>query len=64
MRHSTLDLKIQFLQVRDLLKNLFLLTAAAARGVKADIMRNECVVKRGGIPVVTDRKQRFLLYLT
>ena len=51
------------LHVQDLTKNLFSLTAAAARGMTVEITRNECVVKRGGTPVATGRKQGFLMYL-
>ena len=51
------------LHVQDLTKNLFSLTAAAARGMTVEITRNECVVRRGGTPVATGRKQGFLIYL-
>uniref|UniRef100_A0AAV1V1L8 CCHC-type domain-containing protein n=1 Tax=Peronospora matthiolae TaxID=2874970 RepID=A0AAV1V1L8_9STRA len=51
------------LHVQDSSKNLFSLTAAAARGMTVEITRNECVVKRGRKPVATGRKQDFLLYL-
>ena len=62
--HAWIDARLEnTLHVQDLSKNLFLLTAAAARGMTVKITRNECVVKRGGTPVATGRKQGFLLYL-
>ena len=51
------------LHVQDLSKNLFSLTAAAARGMTVEITRDECVIKRGGTAVATGRKQGFLMYL-
>ena len=42
---------------------MFLLTAAAARGMTVEITRNECVVNRGETPFTTGRKQGFLMYL-
>ena len=62
--HAWIDARLEnALYVQDLSKNLFSLTAAAARGMAVDITRNECVVKRGGTPVATGRKQGFLMYL-
>uniref|UniRef100_A0AAV1TIP8 Polyprotein n=1 Tax=Peronospora matthiolae TaxID=2874970 RepID=A0AAV1TIP8_9STRA len=62
--HAWIDARLEnTLHVQDLSKNLFSLTAAAARGMTVEITRNECVVKRGGTPVATGRKQGFLLYL-
>uniref|UniRef100_A0AAV1U3E5 CCHC-type domain-containing protein n=1 Tax=Peronospora matthiolae TaxID=2874970 RepID=A0AAV1U3E5_9STRA len=61
--HAWIDARLEnTLHVQDLSKNLFLLTAAAARGMTVEITRNECMVKRGGKPVGTGRKQGFLLY--
>uniref|UniRef100_A0AAV1TJ00 Integrase catalytic domain-containing protein n=1 Tax=Peronospora matthiolae TaxID=2874970 RepID=A0AAV1TJ00_9STRA len=63
-RHAWIDARLEnTLHGQDLSKNLFSLTAAAARGMTVEITRNECVVKRGGTPVATGRKQGFLLYL-
>uniref|UniRef100_A0AAV1U342 Polyprotein n=1 Tax=Peronospora matthiolae TaxID=2874970 RepID=A0AAV1U342_9STRA len=62
--HAWIDARLEnTLHVQDSSKNLFSLTAAAARGMTVEITRNECVVKRGGKPVATGRKQGFLLYL-
>uniref|UniRef100_A0AAV1V0R9 CCHC-type domain-containing protein n=1 Tax=Peronospora matthiolae TaxID=2874970 RepID=A0AAV1V0R9_9STRA len=56
--HAWIDARLEnTLHVQDLSKNLFSLTAAAARGMTVEITRNECVVKRGGTPVATGRKQ-------
>ena len=62
--HAWIDDRLEkTLHDQDLSKKLFSLTAAAARGMKVEMTRNECVVYRGGTPVATGRKQRFLLYL-
>ena len=62
--HAWIDARLEnTLHVEDLSKNLFSLTAASARGMTVEITRNECVVKQGGTPVATGRKQGFLMYL-
>lgn len=62
--HAWIDATLEnTLHVQELSKNLFSLTAAAARGMTIEITRDECVVKRGGTPVATGRKQGFLMYL-
>ena len=54
--HAWIDDRLEnTLHVQDLSKNLFPLTAAVARGMTVEITRNECVVKRGGTPVATER---------
>uniref|UniRef100_A0AAV1UGU1 Retrovirus-related Pol polyprotein from transposon TNT 1-94-like beta-barrel domain-containing protein n=1 Tax=Peronospora matthiolae TaxID=2874970 RepID=A0AAV1UGU1_9STRA len=60
--HAWIDARLEnTLHVQDLTKNLFSLTATAARGMTVEITRNECVVKRDGTPVATKRKQGFLM---
>uniref|UniRef100_A0AAV1UYK5 Polyprotein n=1 Tax=Peronospora matthiolae TaxID=2874970 RepID=A0AAV1UYK5_9STRA len=62
--HAWIEARLEnTLHVQDSSKNLFSLTAAAARGMTVEITRNECVVKHGRKPVATGRKQDFLLYL-
>ena len=62
--HAWIDDRLEnTLHVQDLSKNLFSLTAAAARGMTVEITRNECVAKRSETPVATGRNLGFLMYL-
>lgn len=51
------------LHVQDLTKNLFSLTAAAARGMKVEISHNGCVVSRDGRTVATGSRRGMLMML-